>query len=302
MRTRLKGIPVTTSNQRLGWNDVGLLATILIWAANMPIVKNAFSEIAPTAFNSVRFLFTPVLMLTIVFLLERSLRIERSLWRDALLLGLIGNTGYQIFFMEGLNLTSAASASLLVATTPIWVALISQLRGWDQISRIGWGGIALSFVGVFIVLFDGETMSSAAMRGDIYVLIAAACWAYYTIGARALLAQYSALRVTAITLSIGSIPLIFIGIPQLSQVVWSSLTWVSWASMAYSVIFSIAIAYILWYNGVVKVGPTRTGIYASLLPACGVISAYLILGDPITLRDIIGTTAIVGGLLLTRRG
>ena len=99
MRTRLKGIPVTTPNQRLGWNDVGLLATILIWAANMPIVKNAFTEIAPTAFNSVRFLFTPVLMLTIVFIRERSVRIERSLWRDALLLGLIGNTGYQIFFI-----------------------------------------------------------------------------------------------------------------------------------------------------------------------------------------------------------
>lgn len=293
---------MTTPNQRLGWNDVGLLATILIWAANMPIVKHAFAEIAPAAFNSARFLFIPVLMLTIVFIRERSLRIERRLWRDAILLGLIGNSGYQLFFMEGLNLTSAASASLLVATTPIWVALISQIRGWERLSRIGWGGIALSFVGVFIVLFNGEAMSDAALRGDIYILIAAACWAYYTMGARAMLATYSSLRVTAVTLSIGSIPVIMLGLPQISQVAWTSLSWVSWASMAYSVIFSIAIAYILWYNGVIKVGPTRTGIYASLLPACGVISAYLILGDPITTRDIIGTTAIVGGLLLTRRG
>lgn len=293
---------MSTPHQRLGWNDVGLLATIFIWAANMPIVKHAFDEIAPAAFNSARFLFIPALLLTIVFIRERSLRIERRLWRDAILLGLIGNSGYQLFFIEGLNLTSAASASLLVATTPIWVALVSQLRGWDRLSRIGWGGIALSFVGVFIVLFDGETMSEAALRGDIYILIAAACWAYYTMGARAMLATYSSLRVTAVTLSIGSIPVIILGLPQISQVAWGNLSWVSWASMAYSVIFSIAIAYILWYNGVVKVGPTRTGIYASLLPACGVISAYLILGDPITTRDIIGTTAIVGGLLLTRRG
>lgn len=287
---------------KFSWSDAGLVATILFWAANMSIVKNAFGEIAPTAFNSVRFLFTPILMLSIVFILERSVRIDRTLWRDAILLGLIGNTGYQIFFIEGLNLTSAASASLLVATTPIWVAIISHVRGWERLSLISWVGIGLSFVGVFIILFDGEVLSSSAMIGDVLVLIASMCWAYYTIGAKALLAKYSAIRVTAVTLSIGSIPIILFGLPQIIQVSWGTLTWVSWGSMAYSVIFSIAIAYVLWYNGVVKVGPTRTGIYASLLPACGVISAYLILGDPITLRDIIGTTAIVGGLLLTRRG
>ena len=268
----------------------------------MSIVKNAFGEIAPTAFNSVRFLFTPVLMLSIVFILERSVSIDRSLWRDAILLGLIGNTGYQIAFMEGLNLTSAASASLLVATTPIWVALISHVRGWERLSLISWLGIGLSFVGVFIILFDGKALSSSVIIGDILVLIASMCWAYYTIGAKALLAKYSAIRVTAVTLSIGSIPIILVGLPQIMQVSWGALTWVSWGSIAYSVIFSIAIAYVLWYNGVVKVGPTRTGIYASLLPACGVISAYLILGDPITVRDIAGTIAIVTGLLLTRRG
>jgi len=133
-------------------------------------------------------------------------------------------------------------------------------------------------------------------------LIASACWAYYTIGAKAVLAKYSPLRVTAVTLTVGAIPLVIIGFAEALTVDWLAVPWDGWAGMAYSVIFSIAIAYILWYNGVVKVGPTRTGIYASLLPACGVISAYLILGDPITVRDIIGMVSIVGGLLLTRRG
>ena len=175
---------------KFSWSDAGLVATILFWAANMSIVKNAFGEIAPTAFNSVRFLFTPILMLSIVFILERSVRIDRTLWRDAILLGLIGNTGYQIFFIEGLNLTSAASASLLVATTPIWVAIISHVRGWERLSLISWVGIGLSFVGVFIILFDGEVLSSSAMIGDVLVLIASMCCAYYTIGAKALLAKY----------------------------------------------------------------------------------------------------------------
>jgi drug/metabolite transporter (DMT)-like permease len=128
------------------------------------------------------------------------------------------------------------------------------------------------------------------------------CWAYYTIGAKPMLAKYSPLRVTAVTLTIGGIPLILIGLSEALTVNWVAVPWQGWAGMAYSVVLSIALAYILWYNGVVKVGPTRTGIYASLLPAAGVISANLILGDPITTRDLIGTVAIVGGLLLTRRG
>ncbi len=288
--------------RRVSWNDVGLIATIIIWAINMPVVKHTFAYVPPLAFTTLRFVFVPILMLAVVWLIERDVRIERGLWWNVILVGLIGNTGYQVFFMLGLNYTSASNAALLVATTPIWVALVSQFRGWERLSWRGWLGIVISFIGVFVILFNGEVISEKSLIGDIFVLIASACWAYYTIGAKAVLAKYSPLRVTAVTLTIGAIPLIFIGLSEALTVNWLAIPWDGWVGMAYSVIFSIAIAYILWYNGVVKVGPTRTGIYASLLPACGVISAYFILGDPITLRDAIGMLSIVGGLLLTRRG
>lgn len=288
--------------RRISWNDVGLIATILMWAINMPVVKHTFTYVPPLAFTTLRFVFVPMLMLAVVWIIERDLHIERHLWGNVVWVGLIGNTGYQLFFMLGLNYTSASDAALLVATTPIWVALVSQIRGWDRLSWRGWLGIAISFVGVFVILFNGEAITTTHLIGDLFVLIASACWAYYTIGAKAVLAKYSPLRVTAVTLTVGAIPLVLIGFSEALTVNWGAVPWDGWAGMAYSVIFSIAIAYILWYNGVVKVGPTRTGIYASLLPACGVISAYLILNDPITLRDIVGMVGIVGGLLLTRRG
>lgn len=293
---------MSAAPQRFTWSDFGLLATIVIWSANMSIVKSAFESMPPLAFNAVRFMFTPLLMLLIVWLIEKDLRIDRALWRNVILVGLIGNSGYQIFFVVGLNLTSAASTALLVATTPIWVALIGQFRGSDKLSPIGWTGIGLSFVGVFVILFNGEAMSYESILGDILVLISAVCWAYYTIGARPVLAKYSPLKVTALTLSVGSIPIMLVGIPEALTVNWGAVSLQGWGGMAYSVLLSIILAYILWYNGVVKVGATRTGIYTSLLPAGGVISAYLILGDPITGREIIGTIAIVLGLYLTRRG
>jgi drug/metabolite transporter (DMT)-like permease len=293
---------VSTAPQRFTWSDFGLLATIVIWAANMSIVKSAFESMPPLAFNAVRFMFTPILMLLIVWLIEKDLRIDRVFWRNIILVGLIGNSGYQIFFVIGLNLTSAANTALLVATTPIWVALIGQFRGTDKLSSVGWIGIVLSFIGVFVILFNGDAMSNEGIIGDILVLISAVCWAYYTIGARPVLAKYSPLKVTALTLSVGSIPIMLVGLPEALTVNWQAVSWQSWGGMAYSVLLSIILAYILWYNGVVKVGATRTGVYTSLLPAGGVISAYLILGDPITVREIIGTVAIVAGLYLTRRG
>jgi drug/metabolite transporter (DMT)-like permease len=146
---------VNTPKRIIPWNDIGLLATILIWAGNMSIVKQSFASMPPLAFNSVRFFFVPILMLSIVWFVEKSITIERGLWRDAILVGLIGNAGYQVFFMIGLNLTSAATSALLIATTPIWVALISQVRGWEKLSRTGWIGIVISFIGVFVILFDG---------------------------------------------------------------------------------------------------------------------------------------------------
>jgi drug/metabolite transporter (DMT)-like permease len=160
----------------------------------------------------------------------------------------------------------------------------------------------VSFGGVFVILFDGRVMSVDAMTGDILILCSAICWAYYTIAAKALLKIYTPLRITAVALSVGAIPVLLLGARQITQVDWSAVRVQDWGAMGYSVIFSITIAYILWYNGVSKVGSTRTGIYMSLLPACGVISAYYILGDPITTRDIIGAATIITGLTLARRG
>ena len=291
-----------TTRSKIPWSDIGLLTTILFWALNMPIVKTAFTTMDPLAFNTARFLMVPPLILSIVYLLEKSLHIARKDWLTVTLLGLIGVGGYQYFFVLGLNLTTSGSAALLAATTPIWVALWGQIRGIERLSRIGWAGIIVSFTGVFVILFDGKAMSTNAIIGDVLILCSAVCWAYYTIAAKALLKIYTPLRITAVALSIGAVPVLLFGARQITQVDWSGVRLQDWGAMAYSVIFSITIAYILWYNGVSKVGSTRTGIYMSLLPACGVISAYYILGDPITTRDIIGAATIITGLTLTRRG
>lgn len=291
-----------TIRSKIPWSDLGLLTTILFWALNMPIVKTAFTTMDPLAFNTARFLMVPPLILSIVYLLEKSLYIARKDWVTVGLIGLIGVGGYQYFFVLGLNLTNSSSAALLAATTPIWVALWGQIRGSEKLSRIGWTGILVSFGGVFVILFDGRVMSVDAMTGDILILCSAICWAYYTIAAKALLKIYTPLRITAIALSVGAIPVLLLGARQITQVDWSAVRVQDWGAMGYSVIFSITIAYILWYNGVSKVGSTRTGIYMSLLPACGVISAYYILGDPITTRDIIGAATIITGLTLARRG
>ena len=291
-----------TIRSKIPWSDLGLLTTILFWALNMPIVKTAFTTMDPLAFNTARFLMVPPLILSIVYLLEKSLYIARKDWVTVGLIGLIGVGGYQYFFVLGLNLTNSSSAALLAATTPIWVALWGQIRGSEKLSRIGWVGILVSFGGVFVILIDGRVMSVDAMTGDILILCSAICWAYYTIAAKALLKIYTPLRITAIALSVGAIPVLLLGARQITQVDWSAVRVQDWGAMGYSVIFSITIAYILWYNGVSKVGSTRTGIYMSLLPACGVISAYYILGDPITTRDIIGAATIITGLTLARRG
>jgi drug/metabolite transporter (DMT)-like permease len=291
-----------TIRSKIPWSDLGLLTTILFWALNMPIVKTAFTTMDPLAFNTARFLAVPVLILSVVYLIEKSLFIARKDWLSLILIGLIGVGGYQYFFVTGLNLTNSSSAALLAATTPIWVALWGQVRGAERLKPIGWAGIVLSFAGVFVILLDGKAMSAAAIGGDVLILCSAICWAYYTIAAKALLKIYTPLRITAIALSVGAIPVLLLGARQITEVDWTAVRLQDWGAMAYSVIFSITIAYILWYNGVSKVGSTRTGIYLSLLPACGVVSAYYILGDPITTRDIIGAVTIITGLTLARRG
>ena len=287
---------------RFGAIDVALLAMTVIWGLNAVVVKATFTQMPPQVFMAVRFAIAGALLLLVAYTFERSLAIKR---RHLLLLvtaAMVGTGFYQPLFLYGLSLTSASNTVLIIAVSPVFVALINRFLGREVLSRRAWAGIGLALLGVFLIVEGGAGLhfDAQGLLGDTLVLVGAFLWSLYTILAAPLMRVYTPLRVTALTTSIGALPLMLLGAPAVMAMDWQQVDAWGWAGLLYSAIFAIVIAYIIWNMGVQRIGGARTALYSNLIPVVGAIAAAILLGEPITPLKLAGAGIIFAGLHLAR--
>ena len=145
-------------------------------------------------------------------------------------------------------------------------------------------------------------MTGASLRGDLMLMGAVVCWALYTIGARPLMERHSPVGVTAFSMLLGTMVYVPVALPQLSRVPWGAVSAITWVKLVYSAVFSICVAYTIWYAAVRAIGSARTSVYSNLLPIVAMVTAYLWLHEPIGPTKIAGAAAVLAGVALTRLG
>ena len=271
---------------------------------NFPLIKVALEDFHPLAFNALRFPLAAAVLLLLVTMTGGIRRPDARDWRMLVALGLLGNVGYQLLFILGLSRTTAGNASLLLATTPAWTALLSTAVGQERLSRRVWLGVGGAVGGMVLVVAGGEgfRFSGGTLGGDALMVAAAMTWATYTVGARPLIQRYGAMPVTAWTLWAGTPLLVLMGLPALAGGDLGSVRPVSWAAMVYAGILAISVAYVLWNRGVRKLGNARTAIYSNTVPLVALAAAWATLGEVPTALQLAGAVVILGGLTLSRTG
>ena len=288
-----------------------MLGAILIWAINFTSVKLALREMAPMAFNGVRLGLAAVAMLIVLVWRAKAtqdadlLRMSR---RDAwyvILLGLGGHTIYQLLFVTGMKLTTAANTSLLMSTSPIWVAVIGRALRVERITRLMWAGILVSFLGIIVLISGGNgrfALDVSTLIGDLLILGCAILWAGYTTASKPLLNRFAPLKLTAWSMAAGAVPLLVITAPAMAQQDWRAVSALSWAAVLFSALLSMVVGYLIWYTSVQRVGNARTAVYSNLTPIFAIVVAWIALGDRPALLQLLGAAIVLAGLILTRRG
>ncbi len=292
--------PVAT-RARIPWTDVSLVLMAVLWGANFAAMKLGATQFPPLAFNALR-LTAGTLILLGIAAFSRATWPSRAVAGRLMLLGVIGNGLYQILFVEALVRTSIANVAIMLASTPIWLALVGNALGSDRLSRRAWSGVSLSFAGIALVVLAGANAASGthSWTGDALAFAAVACWTTFTILLRPLMPSTDPIPLHALTLVGGAVPLLLIASPELARTGWTTISGGGWAALGYGAVFAIVIAYLLWYRGVRLIGPTRTAMYANLQPIVALVVAALVLGEVPSIAQGIGCAATVAGLLLTR--
>lgn len=285
--------------------DLALVALVFIWGVNFSVVKAALAQLSPLSFNSLRFVLASVSMLLLSRTIDGAWHVlPGDGWR-LVALGLLGHTCYQLAFINGLARTKAGNSSLILGMTPIFVALLGAGLHIEHVRGRTWVGILLSFAGVAFIVQGGAHgvgLGSETWAGDLLTLAATSCWAAYTVFSRPLLGRYTPLTLTALTMAIGTLPLIPLALPELSHQDWTAVSSQGWLGLLFSFSLAIVAAYTIWYSGVQRIGSTRTAVYSNLVPVVGVLTAWTWLGETMVPLQALGALIILVGIALTRWG
>lgn len=294
------GRPTTPSGPGVWLTDASLFLMALIWGVNFVVVKFATGVLPPLPFNAVRVSLAAVTLMLIASFGSKPWP-DRRRTLVLLALGVLGNGIYQMFFINGVSLTRAGDASLLIAATPAFIALIGRVRGTERIGSKGWLGIVLSIVGIGLVSGAAAiAQTSDAVRGDLLILCGSLSWAFYTVLLKPYMNDVDGVKLSALTMVGGALCLDLYAWRSVLSTSWSAAPMGAWGAMLFSGFGALVIAYLFWYRGVRILGPTRTAMYSNLQPIFAVLVAWAVLGEIPTAIQGIGAASIMSGLVLAR--
>jgi drug/metabolite transporter (DMT)-like permease len=247
-----------------------------------------------------------VFILGLAVVLSRQFSLPKGKdWGYFALLGFLGITFHQWLQSTALVTAQASTTSWIVASSPIFMAILGaiflkEFLAWYQVT-----GILLAALGVLVVVSKGDLSTISAGNfgapGDVLILISAINWAVFSTISRSGLKRHSSTLMMFYVMSFGWLfsSLLFLtgpGIRQISQIPLNG-----WFAILFLGIFCSGIAYIFWY-GALKVLPVaQTGAFLYVEPIVTLIVAAIIIGEAVTLASLVGGFTILFGVWLVNR-
>ena len=227
----------------------------------------------------------------------------RDIWIFAALgLGVLGNHLLTLF---GLRYIGAGAAGVIIGASPAIQAFLSSLLIRDVPFRLVWGGCAVSFAGVFLVVgLKGEAAAGEQpWLGATLVLLAQVSWALYSIGGRRTMERFSPLTVNWTTLSFSILPqILLLGMNQKALTVGlGTVPLADWLVIGYLIVFATALGQQAWLYGMQGIGPSRAGVFVNLVPVSALVLSALLLGEQIGLTEVAGIVLVLAGVWLVNR-
>ena len=225
--------------------------------------------------------------------------------KDEFMLFLAGITGGSLYFVTentALAITYASNVSLLICLAPIFTLILARIFLGTKVTLFQVMGSLLAYVGVWLVVFNGQFRLIDNNIGDALAIAAALSWAFYCLLIKKLSERYSTLFITrqVFLYALISQLLFFLYDPTIfhfelltKPIVWGNLLFLS--------LIGSLLCFIGWSHAVKELGAAKTANYIYLTPLFTLCAAAVCLSEPITVWMIGGGACILLGVFIVEK-
>ncbi len=284
---------------RLYFMEIYPLLAIILWGLSFTATKVALRELDPATLIFLRFSIGGLILGLVLAFKKYPFNIRKS---DIPLLFFCGFILFVHILVQvsGMRFTTASNTAWIVATSPVFVALLSYLFLKESFSLLKMGGILVAGLGVMLLVSRGnlESINFTRSQGDLLALVSSITWAVYSIANKRLLGFYSATLITFCSLLLTCILAFPLNLSQQSFASTWALSKTGWLAIAYLGLFCSGIAYLFWSKSLKHKNATDVSVYLYLEPVVAQIGANLILKEMMTLWLLAGGGLIILGVYM----
>jgi drug/metabolite transporter (DMT)-like permease len=304
------GRPVIVPNPKMSAHQnrekirmaMAFAAIYLIWGSTFLAIRYAVETIPPLIVAGFRHSFAGGIMLAWAW--ARGFRPTRQQWLAAAPLGCL-------FFLLGHGplhwaeqYINSGLAALLMATEAIFILVLGWLLGQQKISWLSAIGVGLGIIGVGVLTSGGATAKGSSLIGVLTVLFSSFAWSAGVVISPRLKLPSDALGRTALpTLCGAAMLLVASGVTgEFQHMNWASMSLRSVFGLGYLITFGSIVAFTAYIWLLQRVPPTLVATHTYVNPVVAVILGWLLASEPVTIRVVLASVAILGAIVLIRRG
>lgn len=274
------------------------IAFALIWSSAFSVAKVALEDSPPFLILTLRFLVSGLLATGFALAIGQRMKLTSTQWLAVLILGICQNSLYLGLNFQAMTVIDASLTAIIASTLPLIVALLGLVFRLERLGLWGLVGLAAGMIGVLIIMVS--RFNGGADAGGLALCVIAACaLAAATMIMRGVDLGKNLLMIVGLQMLCGGLSLVPVTL-WLEDPALLNPTWRLGAAFTYIVLLPGIVATLIWFRLIQRIGAVRASVYHFLNPALGAMFASFMLGELISVQDMIGVVVLTTGILLVQ--
>jgi drug/metabolite transporter (DMT)-like permease len=299
---RKRPVPAGRPAGILGMVEVVLAMAL---AGSSVVVGKVLSASVPVFLSAELSLCAALLaILPVQILKRRELALLRG--RDLVYMffqALFGMVLFRVFALNGLRMTTAATAGLITSAAPVVMAVLAAAALKERMGLRGILAVGLAVAGLLLINLRGGGGGAGGrfLLGNLLVFAATACEALLTVFRKSSGGRVGSVTNTAVLVAMSAAMLLPFALLDLRGFGLTRIGTAGWAAVLYYGAFATVVAYILWGDGALRIPAARTGIAMAAMPLSAMVLSALVLGETLGPMHLLGGAAVAAALVVGRK-